>query len=263
MSNDVTLFGGNTKISLGGDAKRMAGALKQSSDEGALNQLPDGGVYISFSGKMGTYSIGTEKEDADPEEIWLVNIYAFEKGWMCWKNSQPLAKRFASIYGEPIPTPDFNEHSPFKDGEGWAQAKALTVRSIDRGMQGYYSTSTKSAVNEMAKLEGEVARRLEEGEPSWPLIHLKKEKFTAQGNTNSKPIFEIYGWLGDAQIEKMSGMGDIEEISEGIDDLIAEAELMVLNGGEPVDEPTADVDDAPKKRKKDKADKPRRRRAAV
>lgn len=221
---DLTKFmGGQVALK---DPKKMAQALKQSSDEGAIGQLPDGGVYISFSGKMNRYSIGQDKKDADPDNIWLVNIYAIEKGWMCWKSGSPLAKRMASIYADPVPTPDFNEHGPFneKSGDGWYRAKALMLRCIDDGVQGYFSTNSKSGVGEFSKLEDEIGRRLEEGEPCWPVIHLEREEFTAQGQKNGKPVLKVYGWLRDTQIEKMAGMDDIQEIADSIDDLLVEAE---------------------------------------
>jgi hypothetical protein len=169
----MALFGDTGKVAMK-SSKAMAAALKGASEEASISQLPDGGVYISFSGKMGTYSIGQDKEDANYDELWLMNVYSFEKGFICWKGGSPVAKRLGSIYGDPISTPDFQEHGPFNEsrGEGWNAAVAGMFRSIDRGIQGYFSTNTKSAMGEWAKLQEEVARRIEEGEASWPLVQL-------------------------------------------------------------------------------------------
>lgn len=222
--SDLTLFSGN-KVSLK-DRKAMSQALKGAADEQQTNQLPDGGVYISFSGKKNQYSIGQEKNDADPEEIWLVNIYSFEKGWTCWKGGSPAAKRMASVYGPPVDTPDFTEHGPFNEarGEGWFSSSAFMLRSLDNGVQGYFSTNTKSALNEFAKLQTEISRRIDEGEPEWPIIQLGREEFKAQGQVNGKPKLLVYGWLGDNQVQKMAQMDDLADIADSVDDLIAEAD---------------------------------------
>lgn len=232
MANEVSMFAGEKKISMRKGAGGMVGALKQTAAESSGSDLPDGGVYISFSGKMGKYSIGQDKEDADPNECWLVNIQSFEKGWICWKGGSPVAKRLASLYGEPVDTPDPNEHGPFKasNGEGWHSAEAMMLRSVDSGKQGYYSTNTKSALRELAKITGEVARRLEEGLPCWPIIQLDKEPFTAQGQKNYKPIFNIAGWLGMKQVQKLASAGSAEEMAEMLDDLLDEAAEEEANG---------------------------------
>lgn len=216
-------IGSNVKLT---GAKDLAAALKGTAAETSTNSLPDGGVYISFSGKMGRYSIGTDKEDADPQEAWLLNVHSFEKGYICWKGGSPVAKRLASIYGTPVAMPDFGEHGPFNasNGEGWYPAMALTVRSIDRGIQGYFSTNTKSALNTLADLQEKIGNRIEEGLPCNPLIMLDKEAFTAKGNKNYKPVFPVYGWIGDKQINKMAGMATVKEMAAALDGLINEAE---------------------------------------
>ena len=231
MSNDLTLFGGNGgKIALK-SAKGMAAALKGQSQQ-TQGDLPDGGVYVSFSGKLGKYSIGQESADADPNEVWLVNVMSFEAGWICWKGGNPLAKRVASVFGEPVQTPDFNEHGPFNtnNGEGWSNMTAFMMRSLDKGVQGYFSVSSKSGLREFGKLQGEIARRLEEGLPCWPVIQLDKESFTAKGFKNFKPVLHVAGWLGMRQLRELMAMTDQKEIAAAVDDLIAAAEEDEANG---------------------------------
>lgn len=224
-TENVPAFQIGANVALTG-AKDMAAALKGTAAEASTNALPDGGVYISFSGKMGKYSIGTDKEDADSQEAWLLNVHSFEKGYICWKGGSPVAKRLASIYAPAVGAPDFNEHGPFNanNGEGWFPAMAFTIRSIDRGIQGYFSTNTKSALNTIADMQEKIGNRIEEGLPCNPLIMLDKEQFTAKGNKNYKPVFPVYGWIGDAQINKMAAMATVAEMSDALDGLINEAE---------------------------------------
>lgn len=230
MSN-LTLFKGGKQVSLK-NASKMVNALKGAAAEGASTDLPDGGVYVSFSGKAGRYSIGQDKNDAQPDEIWLVNVLSFEGGWICWKGGSPVAKRMASIFEGQVQTPDFQEHGPFnvQAGEGWHAAKAFMMRSLDKGMQGYFSSNTKSAVREFAKVEGEIARRMEEQLPCWPIIQLHKEQFTAKGMKNYKPILTIVGWLGMTQVNELAAMSSNDEIIGAIDELIAEAADDERNG---------------------------------
>lgn len=222
MSNSLSLFGGG-KIAIP-QAKAMANALKNAAVVGASNQLPDGGVYINFSGKMGKYSIGPDAEDADPNELWLVNVYAFEAGYVCWKGGQPVAKRLRSIYEEPVAAPDPMEHGPFNPnlGEGWFNAKAMVMRSLDRGIQGYFGTNTKTALMQFSTVEAAVAERMDKQAPCFPVLLLKKEQFVAHGQKNWKPVLEIYGWLGIRQINALGEMAP-EDVSAAVDDLIAQA----------------------------------------
>lgn len=228
---NLTLFAGGKQVSLK-NASKMVNALKGAAAEGAATDLPDGGVYVSFSGKAGRYSIGQDKNDADPDELWLINVLSFEGGWICWKGGSPVAKRMSSIFEGQVPSPDFQEHGPFnvQAGEGWHSAKAFMMRSLDKGIQGYFSTNTKSAVREFAKVEGEIARRMEEQLPCWPIIQLHKEQFTAKGMKNYKPILTIVGWLGMAQVLDLAAMSSNDEIIEAIDELIAEAAEDERNG---------------------------------
>ncbi len=213
MSNELSLFSGGTDIA---NIDEMADALETSASEGASSDLPDGGIYINFSGKRGVYTMGQDGDDADPGEMWLVNIGSIEEGYVCWKGGQPVAKRFASVYGPKLAAPDPAEHGPFDSarGEGWFSARAMMIRSVDRGIQGLFQTNTKSAVNEFAKLQRAIAAQMKAKEPRWAVIQLHKEGFVAQGQKNFKPIFHIVGWLSDDQLQEMSAMEDLDDVAE-------------------------------------------------
>lgn len=225
MSNSLALFGSDNKIALK-NAKDMSASLRGAAAQSSQSDLPDGGVYISFSGKAGRYSIGEDKKDADPQEAWLVNIFSFEAGWICWKSGNPAAKRMGSVYQAPIPTPDFSEHGPFNEsrGEGWRRMSAFMLRSVDVGTQGYFSSSTPSALREFSKLQGEIARRLEEGLSPWPVVSLTKKEFMGQGQKNWFPKIDVLGWLGIKQVNEMASLGSPEDIAAALDRLLDEAE---------------------------------------
>lgn len=216
------------------NAEAMANALSGAAAKGQLGGAPEGSQYVNFSGKRGVYEFGPEKEDIDSDEIWLVNVAAFEDGYVCWKGGTVIATRMSNIYnGQPIPAPAPDELGPFETnkGEGWSPAKSMIFRSVEEDdRQGYFKINSKSGVATFADLQNQVAERLRAGRPFWPLIQLGKETFTAKGFKNSKPVIKVYGWLSQQAVTELAENADAD-----IDDLIAMSE-----GGEP----------APKKRRR-------------
>lgn len=194
-SNGV--FGGRVGM-LNTDALKEA--MQTAAQADPRGAAADGSDYMNFSGKRGVYEIGKEKRDTTSDELWLVNVPAFEDGWICWKGGRVLANRLAPL-GAPIPVVDQNEHGPFdKDGDGWSQAKSMTIKSIDSGQQCYFKINSVSGVSVFAALQKEITQRLMAGQPYWPIISFGKEDFTAQGYKNYKPVIVVDGWLSDDQV---------------------------------------------------------------
>lgn len=203
MSNEVaktSAFGGNVAMM---NPTQLADAMDQSAAKDPRGGGADGSEYLNFSGKGGRYELGVEKDAVDPDEIWLVDITRFEDGWICWKESKPVATRVYPL-GEQVPTPDMQEHGPFtRDMDGWYQLKTMTLKSIDSGRQAYFKNNSVSGVAEFAKLQKAVIARLRAGMPAWPVVMLKMEQFKAQGYTNYKPVLEVDGWLSQEQMPSL------------------------------------------------------------
>ena len=196
-----SVFGGKTSLV---NPDQLLAALEDSAAKDPRGASADGSDYGSFSGKLGKYSLGKDKVDADPNELWLVNVSSFQDGWICWRGNVAVATRMYPL-GTPVPSPDLNEHGPFtNDGDGWYQAKAMVFKSIDTGQQIYFKNNTVSGVSEMAQLQKEVIANMRAGLPYWPIISLASDKFTAQGRTNFKPIFKIDGWLSDGAMATLA-----------------------------------------------------------
>jgi hypothetical protein len=210
------------------NAEAMANALAGAATKGQLGGAPEGSQYINFSGKRGVYEFGPDKEDIPADEVWLVNVAAFEDGFVCWKGGTVAATRMSNIYnGQPVAVPAPDELGPFdhNKGEGWFTAKSMIVRSVEEDdRQGYFKINSKSGVATFADLQNQVAERLRAGRPFWPLIQFGKESFTAKGFKNSKPTIKVYGWLSQAAVAELA-----ENPEADIDDLIAESE----GGAEP------------------------------
>jgi hypothetical protein len=206
------------------NAQAMADALAGAASKGQLGAAPEGSQYINFSGKRGVYEFGTEKEDIDKREVWLVNVASFEDGFVCWKGGTVAASRMSNIYnGQPVPTPGHDELGPFdaQKGDGWFAAKSMVLRSVEEDdRQGYFKINSKSGVAAFADLQAQVSERLRAGRPFWPLVNLDKESFTAKGFKNSKPVIKVYGWLSQEAVNTMASEPDFDidellEMSEG------------------------------------------------
>lgn len=216
MTNDVAttdnVFGGAVSVV---DEEALARSLEDTQDEGG--RMGDVS-FISFSGKMGRYKIGVDGRSPNEEELWLVNIAGFELGWMCWKGGKPEAKRMANVSAPRVQEPDKEEFGPFDEnrGEGWSRARAITVRSIESGEQGYFSNNSKSGVAVMSDLQKEVTARLKSGQPAWPIIMLGMEEFESNGFKNFKPIMDPIQWLSTEEVQELAKEGaDPQAVLDG------------------------------------------------
>ena len=218
-------------------------ALAQSLERGAEGSRTNvSGDYLNFSGKLGKYTIGKDKRVVETDELWLVNVASFEKGWMCWKGGQPKASRMSPVSGTPVPTPNFEEFGPFDtaNGEGWHAAKAFVLKSIDNDQQAYFKTNSISGISAFSDLQGVIAPRVRAGDAAWPLVSLEMDEFTAQGYKNFAPRLEIYGWLSTDAVDKLFAEDEIE-----LDELIAMSE-----------DGTKQVEEKPKRQRKAANDSP-------
>ena len=241
MGTDVAKTNPFGNVSLR-NSEAMAETLAASASKGALGVAPDGCEYLNFSGKTGTYGFGREKEDVDPSELWLVNVAAFQDGFICWKGGNAISKRLYYIFSEPaVETPATDELGPFdKEGEGWFAAKAMIIRSLDDpDRQAYFAINSRSGVAAMADLQAQVADKLRAGEPCWPIVQLGKEKFEAKGYKNFKPVFEVYGWLSDDALQELADNPNAD----------VEALLDMAGGVEPEPEPEPEPARRPARRR--------------
>lgn len=220
MSNEITekkpLFAGKMGLV---NSSALVDALAASAQKDPRGGGANGGEFVNFSGKHGTYQVGKDKSEMDPEELWLINIASFEDGWICWKGGAVQALRLYPM-GVPVPEPDFEEHGPFqKQGDGWKQAKSLTMKSLDSLMQGYFKVNAVSAVSVFADLQDDILARVRAGQPAWPVVKWGKEKFLAKGDWNFKPVVTIDGWLDDESVGMLAELLEDEAAEFDIGEL--------------------------------------------
>lgn len=217
MSDDkaVTVFGGKVNVA---DLHSLAVKAAESAQNTTRAGAPNGSDYMNFSGKRGVYTIGQAARKVLPDELWVIDVTSFEEGWICWKGGKPTSTRLANIYtGVPVQTPSGDEGGPFDSnkGEGWFQAKAWVMKSLDNEQQGYLKLNSVSGVAQMAELIGEFSDRAAAGEAAWPVVSLDIEEFESQGFKNFKPVFDVLGWLDTSQLMAVAnGEADVSDFIE-------------------------------------------------
>ena len=202
MANELAKYMSNTKLPAVSD-DQLAKALSHTVDE--AGGVSNAGLnFLGFSGKQGTYSLGKKKDDVEEEQLFLVEPAATIAGWTCWKDSKAVGKHTwlaTDAFMRPevvVHDGDLDEHGPYRknSGDGWKEMMGIgLIELTDMGTSIEYSTTAVSANNGLKDLIQEAADRLARGEPSYPIIWLGREKFTAQGSTNWKPTFNVDAWV--------------------------------------------------------------------
>ena len=202
------------------NSDEMAGALYDAADD-ATTGSGSNVDYLSFSGKTGRYSLGRDKEDIDPAQLYLVEPQTFVSGWVCWKDSTRVDSLEGSVYEadkKAVAREDLVDHGPYREGtnEGWSQEIGFGAIGCDEQLsQVKFSSSSKSGRNSVGDLMKEIGRRSAAQEPNMPLITFDKTTFESQGNKNFKPVFDVETWVSrESAAAYMNG-----ELSE--DQLIA------------------------------------------
>jgi hypothetical protein len=235
------------------DPEAQAGALLDSANDGASG---DGDVvYLSFSGKMDKYVIGRDKEQPDPDAVYVVDPLSVMEGWICWKGGSPVEKHAWSVYSraeKAIPRSQLTDHGPYGEGDGWNEVMGFSMFDVDDPSQRIeFTTSSKSGRNAFADLNKEMAQRLVDGEPHVPVIQLASEKFTAQGKINGKPKFIFEGWVTVAEVQAFIEAGDDGDVED------------LLSGAyEAAEEPEPEPEPEPKPKKTRSRKAPARRKAS-
>jgi hypothetical protein len=178
----------------------LASALQESADD-ATSSGGSGINYLSFSGSTGIYGLGPNKDEIDPDQLYLVGPQTFVGGWLCWKDSKRVghvewlateAKHKAVARG------DLEDHGPYREnaGEGWKQMLGFQLITMDNlKSEIKFSHTSTSARNSIGDLMKEIGARAGAAEPHIPLICFDKTTFDAQGFTQFKPVLFVEAWV--------------------------------------------------------------------
>ena len=222
MSNDLMAFvSGNELPVLSDDAladaiEQAQAATGEAARDAAFTQ------YLSFSGKTGAYALGKDRDDIDPDALFLVEPMSFTDGWICWKSSKPVDRIEWSYFdqGRAVDEGDLPDHGPYNSamGEGWSSLRGLGCVSLDGDTtQIKFSSNSISAKNSINDLLNEIKDRSRRGEAPIPVIHFDKQQFEAQGAKNWKPKFVVEVWVTrDSANAYAEGGLTLEELVSGV-----------------------------------------------
>ena len=200
MTNDLMAFVSGNELPVLSDAA-LADAIKEA--QAAKGEAPRDTTftqYLSFSGKTGIYALGKDRDDVDPEALYLVEPMTFTDGWICWKSSKPVDRVEWNYIdqGRAVAESDLQDHGPYNSamGEGWSSLLGFGCVSLDGDTtQIKFSSNAVSAKNSITDLHNEIKDRAARGEAQIPVIHLDKAQFEAQGAKNWKPKFVVEVWV--------------------------------------------------------------------
>jgi hypothetical protein len=220
MTKSLTTVLKNTSLSTLSNAS-LADALEEGQRENdSHGHTGDLFQFLSFSGKKGVYSLGKAKTNLDPEDVYFIDPTLFLGGWICWKGGKPVGRiEWPFIGGKKVPEDELEDHSPYNAaaGDGWSDMLGLCALSLDgEKTQIKYTTNTVSAKNAISDLVDEVKARARKSEPACPIMHFDIEEFTAQGQKNFKPKFEVEQWVTPEQMVLYTGgVFSLDDLLEG------------------------------------------------
>lgn len=220
----------------------VAQALLDAAGQGSSGSGGGDVDYLSYSGKMRRYSIGRDKEQPDPDALYVVDPYASVAGWTCWKGGAVAEKHEWSVFDtvSVVSSSQLRDHGPYADGDGWQFMLGISMFDTDEpGRMIKFTTTSKSGRNVVADLTSEIAQRILKDEPEVPVMRLEDEVFVAQGNKNGKPKFVIEGWVTRSEVERFMELGDDGDVDDLLSGSYAAEE-----------EPEAEADEAPEPRKR-------------
>lgn len=203
------------------DPKKAAAVMHQGADE---SSSAGDTVFLGFSGKAGTYRLGRDKTDLDPDQIFAIDPSAPLEGWNCWKGNQVAKKFLWNMFerGEKgVLESELPDMGPFaSDGDGWKKVLGLTMVDVDdeKMQRVVFTTDSASGRNVFAGIMDEIANRIGEGVPDTvALVSWDKEQFTAQGQTNWKPKVTVEGYCSQDELMAMFAdpEGDVDKLLDG------------------------------------------------
>lgn len=195
-------------ISLNREA--AAAALVSAAQDGS-NAGQNDAHYVAFSGKSGAITYGRDRADLDEDQQFILEPATCSLGWVCWKDSRPVARHEWSVYQPErrVAEADLEDHGPYRrDQDGWQPSRGFGFIASDASEQYKFSTNSKSGINAVSDMMLEIGKRLSAGEPHYALFRFTKEKFQAQGEWNWKPKFVVDEWLTEGEVADMLSGSD-------------------------------------------------------
>ena len=82
MTSDLLAFVSGNELPVLSDAALADAIETAQAATGAAARDTTFTQYLSFSGKTGVYALGKDRDDVDPEALFLVEPMTFTDGWI-------------------------------------------------------------------------------------------------------------------------------------------------------------------------------------
>jgi len=166
-----------------------------------------GHQYLKYT--KGDWSYGSNETEVTPDIEMAVNMNAYAKGWICWKEGKAVDEQMAPIVsGRKIEQSALANHGPYAKGDGWSAQHSIALKAIEEGVELKYSSSTKGGISALKGLAAAYVTQVKSGSSDLvPIVSLSTDsyKHTNFGKIHT-PVIAILGWTNDEALAS----GDVD-----------------------------------------------------
>jgi len=163
-----------------------------------VNQEPEslgGKAFLSYSGKMGKYSFGKDKENITGDVI-VVNTPTLRHGWALWVDKSCTSKYVSFVHDLPAAP----QEEPNKQGKMQSPAEARGFDAAfldDKETIISFETSTMGGRKAVDSVLNALKVKSASGEANFlfPVITLNENSYEGNNGTVYNPVFKITDWM--------------------------------------------------------------------
>ena len=211
----------------------------------AVSSVQSGMPILKMNGKTGIWTYGVERIAVEDGQLWAIDPYSFEHGFVCWDNAEPIGEIMRKA-NEPLP----NEDDLPDYGKDWDLQNTVIMKCMsgeETGMVCINKGSSLGHAKMIRELTSQIIAQVETGSDQiYPIVNLDYDSYVnrKQGAEIFNPIMEIVDWKTYDEV-----MGDAGPMLE-----TAETEMLEAAGqpedSEPEPEPEPEPEEKPKRQRR-------------
>ncbi len=153
----------------------------------------------------GSWVFGADNVEVEPDARWAIDPASLAQGFIAWHGGKVEAERMAMIGHPPV---DPTSLGPVSAKNGWEDQVCFGLvcqDGEDKDTAVVFKSNTHGGRGAFFDVFDAMKARAVEGLGYAPLVVLRNDSYqhTEYGKI-FKPIFEIVGWLGDEEPEKIT-----------------------------------------------------------
>ena len=203
----------------------------------AVSHVQDGMPILKMNGKNGIWTYGMEKIAVEPGQLWAIDPYSFQHGYICWENMEPIGEIMRAM-AEPLPAKD--ELPDY--GKEWDLQNTVIMKCMsgeETGMVCINKGSSLGHAKMIRELTSQIITQAESGTDAlYPIVDLGYDSYVnrKQGAEIFNPVMDIVDWKTYDEV-----MGDDIEPMES---------LALDDQSEPEPEPTPEPETQQRQRRR-------------